>query len=92
MKIQNTTFPERSLFTPEFQAYLRHLRQARKAANLTQAELAERLSQPQAFISKCERGERRLDVIELRVYCAAIGVSHIEFLSNLEMELEKLSG
>lgn len=35
-----------------------------KAAGITQAELAARLGKPQSFVSKEERGERRIDVIE----------------------------
>ena len=37
---------------------------ARKAAGLTQTELAEQLGKPQSYVSKYDRGERRLDVIE----------------------------
>jgi transcriptional regulator with XRE-family HTH domain len=68
---------------------LRHLRAARKAAGLTQTEVGERLRQPQAIISKCERGERRLDVIELRAYCNALGISYLKFLNKLEADLSK---
>ena len=32
---------------------------------MTQTEVAARLRQPQSFISKCESGERRVDVVEL---------------------------
>ncbi|MBV8311695.1 MAG: helix-turn-helix transcriptional regulator, partial [Planctomycetaceae bacterium] len=34
--------------------------EARKACGLTQAMLAQKLSRPQSFVSKYERGERRL--------------------------------
>lgn len=81
-------FAERSVFTSEYQALLRLLRQARREAGLTQVQLGERLGQPQAIISKCERGERRLDVIELRAYCCAIGISYLRFLEKLEGELK----
>ena len=87
--IQTNVFAERSLFTAEFQIFLRHLRKARSDAKLTQAQLGEKLGQPQAFVSKCERGERRLDIIELRAYCLALGLSYIKFLMRLEDELKK---
>lgn len=37
---------------------------ARKSAGLTQMELAQLLGKPQSYVSKYERGERRLDVLE----------------------------
>ncbi len=37
---------------------------ARKAAGLTQVEVAQRLEKPQSFVSKYEHGERRLDFTE----------------------------
>jgi transcriptional regulator with XRE-family HTH domain len=38
---------------------------ARKKAELTQQALARRLGKPQSFISKYERGQRDIGVIEL---------------------------
>lgn len=53
-----------SVFTDAYQALIATLVEARTSANLTQVELASRLNRPQSFISKYERGERRLDVLE----------------------------
>lgn len=41
---------------------------------MTQVDLAKRLGRPQSFISKYEKGERRLDVIEFISICDALGV------------------
>ena len=79
-----SVFAERSVFSTEYQTFLRHLREARREAGLTQVEVGKRLGVAQAIISKCERGERRLDVIELRAYCGALGVSYLDFLADLE--------
>lgn len=55
----------RSLHTAEYKAFLRKLVAARKAAKLSQAEVAKLLGKPQSFVSKSESGERRIDIIEL---------------------------
>ena len=75
---------EKSIFTKDYSLFLAHLRMARKAAGLTQQELAHRLGQTQAFVSKCERGERRIDFAELRAFCHAIGVPVVAFVQGLE--------
>lgn len=49
----------------QYQAFLERLRAARHKAGLTQAEVAKKLGRPQSFVSKCESGERRVDVLEL---------------------------
>ena len=61
------------IYSPEYQHFLTRLRQARKDAGLTQREVAKRLGNPQSFVSKCESGERRIDVIELAVFAKMYG-------------------
>ncbi len=51
-----------------YRLFLTRLREARRAAGLTQAEVAARLRRPQSFVSKCESGERRVDVVELQEF------------------------
>ena len=43
------------------------LRQARRDAGLSQAQVAHAVGRPQSFVSKVESGERRVDVVELQV-------------------------
>jgi transcriptional regulator with XRE-family HTH domain len=54
----------RSQFTPSHDRLRILLVEARHKAKLTQQNLAQQLRRPQSFVSKYERGERRLDVIE----------------------------
>ena len=51
--------------TPAYRAFLARLVRARKAAGLTQWEVARVLRLPQSRVSRMESGERRVDVIEL---------------------------
>lgn len=63
------------------------LRQVRTDARLTQTDVAQRLGQPQSFVSKYESGERRLDILELRGVCQVLGISLPEFIRRLEQAL-----
>lgn len=69
----------RSLRTKPHDYLRKSLIEARRHAELTQVELAQRLGRAQSFVSKYETAERRLDVAEfvevanvLRVDAAAI--------------------
>lgn len=78
---------EKSIHTRDYAAVLRLLRQAREGAGLTQVQLAKALKLTQSFVSKVERGEARLDIIQLRTVLAALDVSLTEFVEQLEVEL-----
>jgi transcriptional regulator with XRE-family HTH domain len=64
------------------------LRGIRVDAGLTQSELASRLARDQTFVSKYESGERRLDILELREVCQAIGTDFVTFIRKLEKDLQ----
>ena len=49
----------------EYVAVGRALAEVRERAGLTQQELARRLRKPQSFVSSHERGQRRVDILEL---------------------------
>ena len=74
----------KSIGTREHQRVARLLRGIRIEAGLTQAEVAKKLAATQSFVSKYEAGERRLDVIELRTICKALGVDLAEFVRRFE--------
>jgi transcriptional regulator with XRE-family HTH domain len=57
--------------------------EARKTAGLTQADLAKRLRRPQSFVSKYERGERRLDVVEFLEVTDAIGIAPAKLIERI---------
>ena len=60
--------PFRALHTPAYRHFVKRLILARKRAGLTQVQVARALNRPQSFVSKCEAGERRVDVVELQEF------------------------
>jgi transcriptional regulator with XRE-family HTH domain len=70
----------------KLQTLLKRIRQEKR---IRQVELAERLGVPQSFISKYESGDRRLDILQLRQVCNAIGISLEEFIRKLEDSLNE---
>jgi transcriptional regulator with XRE-family HTH domain len=52
----------------EYEAFLARLIQAREEAGLNQSQAAERLGKPRSFVSKCELGERRVDLVECMMF------------------------
>lgn len=67
----------RSTHHPNYQTLLTLLRDLRERAGVTQLSLAESLGNTQTFISKIERGERRIDVVEFIEICDALGADPI---------------
>ena len=53
-------------YSDRYQKLLKKLEEARKKAGLKQTEVAEKLKKPQSYVSKIERRERRIDVVELK--------------------------
>jgi transcriptional regulator with XRE-family HTH domain len=76
----------KSIGTSEQKKLLTLLRQIRLDADLRQVDLAAKLKQPQSYISKYESGERRLDLLELREVCRAVGIDLKDFVREFESE------
>jgi transcriptional regulator with XRE-family HTH domain len=61
--------------------------EARADAGLSQEQLAEKLGKPQSFVSKYESGSRRLDLLELRDVCMAMGTSVVDFVRRFDQRV-----
>jgi transcriptional regulator with XRE-family HTH domain len=72
-----------SVFTEAYEKMLDALRQARIDAGMKQTDLAAALGRPQSFVSKVERGERRLDLVELVIVLRALGADPADFIGGL---------
>lgn len=81
---------EKTIYTREYEIVLRLLKEARERAGITQVQLAKTLKQSQSFVSKIERGERRIDIVQLRTLCKLFGTTLLEFVTRLEKELGTL--
>jgi transcriptional regulator with XRE-family HTH domain len=79
--------------SPSYRATVEVLVEARKAAGLTQRELAARLGRPYSVVANIERGERRIDIVEFIAVARALGIGELELMgrasaaigSNLEL-------
>ena len=82
----------KSIHTKDYAALVELLIEVRRRAGLTQAQLGEQLPFEQPGISKIERGERRIDVIELRMICDRLGIPLVQFVAELEGRLARKHG
>lgn len=80
---------EKSIHSSEYERFLTLLRKTRMQSGLTQDDIATKLNATQSFVSKCERGERRLDIVELGAWCSALNVSLTSFVERFEKQLEE---
>jgi len=80
---------KKTLNKKEYKILLEQLYRLRLGSGLRQSDLADKLQVPQSFISKIESGERRIDLIELREICIALGSNLKEFINEFEKALTK---
>ena len=71
------------LHTVENAELVRRLKATRKEAGLTQVQLAKKLGKLQSYVTKYEREERRIDVIEFILITQAIGIKPEELFSEM---------
>jgi len=63
----------KSVHSAGYQRFLERLRQARQDAGMTQAEVGRQIGARQAWVSKVESGERRIDPVELARFAVVYG-------------------
>ena len=56
----------KSIYSKEYKNIIERLKTARLEAGLKQEDVASKLKKPQSYVSKIERGERRVDAAELK--------------------------
>jgi transcriptional regulator with XRE-family HTH domain len=73
-----------SLHSYHYQIFRNLLVSEREKSGLTQVQVAEMLGKPQSFISKYERGERRLDFAEFIELAGMLGIDIVDFVSRYQ--------
>lgn len=79
--------PRTSIHTDQNSILLALLKECRQRRRLRQTDIAARLGWAQATVSNVERGERRLDVIELRAWIHALETDYLDFIKRLHERL-----
>jgi len=75
--------------TRDRKALLDLLRSVRTEAGLRQEDMAQALGKGQAYVSKYEHGDRRLDLLELISICDVVGISLRDFAVRFEKLRQK---
>ncbi|MDH4415146.1 MAG: helix-turn-helix transcriptional regulator [Rhizobium sp.] len=78
----------KSTHTPEYERLVELLVETRRAAQLTQQQVADRLGKPQSYVAKVEGAERRIDVLEFATLVKAMGSNPTVLLDRLLSKLE----
>ena len=72
----------KTLGTARHRALIAFLTEKRKAAGLSQSELAKALGEYQSFVARMESGQRRIDVIEFERLSEILDFEVLEFFKN----------
>ena len=78
----------KSTHTPEYQRLVEMLVETRRAAQLTQQQVADRLGKPQSYVAKVEGAERRIDVLEFAALVKAMDNNPTLLLDRVLSDLE----
>lgn len=79
----------KSIYTSEYAALCRELRQARENAGLSQRDLAALLKVPHSWVAKVETAERRIDLIEFCHFLTACGADPLNAFEHVTAKLPK---
>lgn len=80
-----------SLHSRHYQIFRGLLVAAREKSGLTQVQIAEKLGKPQSFISKYERGERRLDFTEFIELADMLEIDIADFVSCYQSAVAQIT-
>lgn len=59
---------DKAIYTKDHKYIVEQLKKARAEAELDQKEVAKILGRTQSYVSKIESGQRRIDVVQLKIF------------------------
>lgn len=80
-----------SVYPNDYRTVIAALVRARKSKRITQVQLAAAMRVQQSFISKAERCERRLDIVELLHICELLDFPVPKLLSTIPNRFAPIS-
>lgn len=75
---------DKSIYDQDYKTFISLIKEYREQKSITQDDVAEYLNTQQTMISKMERGERRIDVLEFWKICKFLEIPVDEFFSKFE--------
>ena len=73
----------KTIYTPPHELVTAKLKQARLKAKLSQEDLADRIGRTQLWVSRTERGERRVDLLEWLEYLLGCEADVYDFIREV---------
>jgi len=83
---------DKSIHSHLYHQVIGRLRSKRERKGITQSQLADLLDVNQAFVSKIETCDRRLDIIELHHICQVLGISFVDFIQEVDKDILRKNG
>ena len=75
------------VFSDDYKVIRQALVDARRTAGLSQASLAARIGKAKSHVAMIERGQRRIDALELYVVAEALGIDPETFFATIAQQL-----
>jgi transcriptional regulator with XRE-family HTH domain len=75
---------KKTIHTEAYQQLINFLVEARKKANLTQRDVANRLGYTQSYISKIENAQARIDPIQLINLSSIYEINIVDLLNSID--------
>ena len=73
----------KQLRTARHRRFMAVLVEIRIQAGVTQRELARRLKRAHSYVSRIEKGDRRLDVPEMIQWCEVVGADPVDVMKRI---------